>query len=206
MGKLEMSMKKSIFLAAILICLAGVVFAQKSGQYDMVSDRGFFISWGLLYSHEKIEPNPVFESNGLSGTFGLGYDFGRVSLNLAAEYMLVSLVEYQGYGYDRNPQIKESNNMGLGLNIEIKILNGGIFDITVPVGGLLRFSGFNIKHDTEKTFRYVYLNMESGLIFSWRISRNYMVFVPVNIGYPVYKGSKFDVLNYSLGIVVRRTY
>jgi hypothetical protein len=194
-----------ICLAIMMALSVEVAFTQ-----NKETDKGFFVTAGFLYNSEKIEPDPQFATSGMNMAVGLGYDFEPVTINLLFDFMLLERIEYQGYGYSRDMQIKGGNNIGLGVNLGIKLLNGRVFDILLPVGGLFRFSGFEVRHDSERKFEYAYINVESGLVLSWRLSKMFAVSVPLNIGYPVYKNSTvenyaqkdYEVFHYSLGIEV----
>ena len=206
-------MKKILFVFWLLVMGWGV-FAQNGeiiSAQNKETDKGFFTTVGVLYNSENIDPDPKFTTNGMNMTIGLGYDFESVTINLLFDSMLLEKIEYQGYGYSRDVQIKGGNNIGLGVNLGIKLLNGRVFDVLLPVGCLLRFSSFEVTHDNERKFEYMYINGESGLILSWRLSKALAVYVPLNIGYPVYKNSKvenysqkdYEVFHYSFGIGFR---
>jgi hypothetical protein len=202
-------MNKMIGPVIMLTLSAGVVFSQ-----NKETDRGFFITTGTLYNSEKIDSDPKFTTGGMNITFILGYDLGSVTINVLMDAMIFERVKYQGYGYSRDVQIKSADNLGLGGNLGIKLINGRIFDIILPIGGLMRFSRFEVKHDEERKFQYAYINVESGLILSWRLSNFFAVYVPFNIGYPVYKKSSvenyaqkdYEVFHYSFGIGIQINY
>jgi hypothetical protein len=202
-------MGKMIGLVIMLTLSAGVVFSQ-----NKATDRGFLVTVGTLYNSEKIDSDPKFTTDGMNITMGLGYDFGSITINVVMDTMIFERVEYQGYGYSRDIQIKSADNFGLGVNLGIKLVDGRVFDILLPIGGLMRFSEFEVKHDKERKFEYAYINIESGLILSWRLSNFLALYVPFNIGYPVYKKSKvenyaqkdYDVFHYSFGIAFQINY
>jgi hypothetical protein len=196
-------MRKIICLAMMLTLVAGICFPQNEK-----TDRGFLVTTGVLYNSEKIDSDPQFNIGGMNYAIGLGYDFEPVTINLQLDFMLIEQVEYQGYGYSRNPQITKGDNGGLGLNLGIKLVNGPVFDVILPLGFLFRSNSIELTHDNERKFKYTYLNIESGLILLWHLTKSFAVYVPFNIGYPVsqksevenYAKNDYDVLHYSFGI------
>jgi hypothetical protein len=209
-------MKKSIVLAAALIGFTGFLFARQSkdtSAENAPSDRGFFVFAGLLYDYKKIKPDPQFESSGLSGLLGLGYDFDRITVNLKCDYMMLSLIRYTGLGHG-TPSIKDSFNGGIGVDIGVKVVNGDIFDLTIPAGVSARFSGYTVEHGNEREFKYTCIAIESGLMLSLRLTGDLVAFVPFYIGVPVYKKSTvtgytqtdFDVFGFSMGLGIRQTF
>ncbi|MDR1469360.1 MAG: hypothetical protein LBT00_08720 [Spirochaetaceae bacterium] len=201
-------MKKIYFVCGLLI-MGSNVFAQNKG-----TDKGFFIAIGGLYNSEKIDSDPKFTTSGMNITSCFGYDFESITINLVTDMMLFERVEYQGWGYSRDVQMKTADNVGVGVNLGIKLVNGRVFDIILPIGCLIRGSEFEVKHDEERKFEYMYINVESGLILSWHLSNFFAVYVPFNIGYPVYQDSKvenyakkdYEVFHYSFGIGFQINY
>jgi hypothetical protein len=206
-----MAAKKTVCFMATLAILAGIVSAEEN------SDKGFFIFAGFLYNYEKTGPDPKIEHSGLNISAGLGYDFERIAVNFLFDNNLIDRITYIGYGYG-NLKIKDGRNAGFGVNIGYKLLNGPVFDLTIPVGVLFRLSGVNVEHGDEKKFSYQYLNVESGLMPSIKLSRTFMLLLPFNIGLPVglpvyknynfvnYTERDFDIFNFSVGINLRRTF
>jgi hypothetical protein len=168
----------------------GIVISQ-----NKETDKGFFVTTGILYNSEKIDSDPKFTTEGMNISFGFGYDFESITINLLTDIMLFERIRYQGYGYSREVQINKADNLGMEINLGIKLVNGRIFDLVLPIGGSIRFSDFEVTHDDERKFQYAYINVESGLIFLWHFTPFFAVCLPFNIGYPVYKESKFE--NYS---------
>ncbi|MDR2601621.1 MAG: hypothetical protein LBC53_04120 [Spirochaetaceae bacterium] len=205
-------MNKTISLAVILTFSVGIVFARERDNEE--TGKSFFITSAFLYNYEEIGPDPKFNTAGINWAIGLGYDFGPVEVNLLIDSMLMEEVMYQGYGYSAYVQIKDAHNSGLGLNAGIKLLNGRIFDIILPAGVLAHSSRFEIEHDNERKFQYTYINIETGLMLSWRLSKYHAIYVPFNIGYPVYKDSKaenytkkdYEVFHYSAGLGIRSMF
>jgi hypothetical protein len=177
---------------------------------------------GVSYDYMNIDSNPKFETNGMGVFLGLGYDFNRITLNLNVDLMILAMTRYQGYGYSNSVDIKKASYIGAGLNLGYKIINGKVFDLTIPLGVYLRSSRFEVHHDNDRKFKYFFVNAESGLMFSWLLSnktenlskRRMMFVIPGTIGYPLYKtntvenypSNSFTVLNYSIGFGWRITY
>jgi hypothetical protein len=205
---------KKIFLTIFLgMVFSGTgLFAQE--EKISVSDKGFFLFSGFGYSYVKIGPDPVFENQGLNGFLGLGYDFHGVNINLLVDYTLLSTIKYQGYGYSQNAEIKTGEHNSIGINLGIKLINRNIFDFTIPIGASMNLSNYKVKHDNEREFKYIYINVESGVMLSWRLSKNFTLLLPFYIGYPIYKTStiinytkkEFEPFDYSVGIGLRRTF
>lgn len=210
-------MKKMVGMIAVLLCVVGVAYAQEdlpeqaSAKPNPVSDRGIFYAAGGSYDYMNIDSDPKFRMDGMSFFVGLGYDFNRVMISLNFDFMVFATGQYQGYGYS-NPDGLTGGYMGGGLNVGYKIINGNIFDLTIPLGAYIRSSHFEIHHDNDRKFKYFFVNAESGLLFSWRISKSpgklsKMIIIPLNIGYPLYKSNTaenysanhFRVLHYSIG-------
>jgi hypothetical protein len=218
--------KKSLMLLVFTAIVAEWVFAQPESKEIRIKnpDKGFFVFSGLLYGYEKITPDPVIETNGLNLQVGFGYDIGRINFNLLVEYTLIGLVEaeyitYLGYTNELKPLI----NLSAGFNMGIKILDGNMFDIAVPIGVLFHITTLKINEyysneyspDIIREFGYYYLNVESGVILSLRLSNMYSIFLPFYIGYPVYKtmaavnysaAEDYKVLNFSAGLCFKLTF
>jgi len=212
-------MKKFFVLCLFCgVCSANFVWSAQKKWIDVNSDKGFTLSSGLLYNCEGIKNDPSLQSRGLNIAVILGYDFGRVSMNFGFDVFLLSYINYTGYGYSHDVEIKNPGNAGFMFNLGIKLINSSVFDLILPVGVLFRLSDTTVFHDNERRFTYFYLNVESGLAFSFCLLRttNSLMFLslPFNIGYPVYKKSKiknysdngFNVLNYQAGFYLQFTF
>jgi len=148
-----------VCLTALFI--AGTVFAQEPSEAkpDLpLSDKGFFIYWGLGYGYENIEQNSgtidkrtKITNNGLNGLIGMDYDFGRVSIDLSVDCMLFTRVKYEEYGYSAS-QIDDVFYAGAGTYIGLKLINSKVFDLTLPLGALFRISKLEVTHDGKKKF------------------------------------------------------
>jgi hypothetical protein len=201
-------MKKFVCSAVMLSVFAGFVWAQQSGEE--ISDRGYFIDMGILYNHESIGADPKIENSGISYFFGLGYDLGDVNVHLFFSPMLSTEVTHSGDEYDGG-DVKDVSNLGAGLIIGIKIINGVAFDVTLPIGILFRSS--TLKVSGEMDFAYKYLNIEWGAVLSWAFE-SITLLVPFYVGYPIYKTNDvtnyaqkdFAVTHYNIGLSMRRTF
>ena len=209
-------MKKFFFVLLVFVCLHNSLSAQTEELSDEeISDKGFFILYGVLYNYEKIESDPVWTINGMNGVLGTGYDFGKISINLTLGYMLLSLIECQYYTASGEHTIESGYNFSIMLNMGIKIIDGAILDLTFPMGIMANVSQYTLKNaNIAKDFLYTYLNIESGLVLSLRCFKHIYLEIPFNIGYPVYKVSEisnypkheYTPFNYSIGIAIKRTF
>jgi len=210
-------MKRKILIGFAAFIAACPVFAQDLTNIKPdaeLSDKGFYVYVGLGYGFEKIDPDPKITYNGLNGLIGLGYDFGgRISIDLSIEYMLLAGISYTGYGYSI-PKIENGLNGGIGADLGIKLINNKTIDLILPLGVLFRVNRLEVTQDNKKKFSYTYLNLESGLIASFRLGKSFYLTLPFYIGYPVYKNlnvtnytkKDFDVINFSIGFCVKRLF
>lgn len=205
------TIKKRVCALFMVTVLTGIVSAEENRIKQ--TDKGFFIDVGLLYNYEKIGPDPAVGNNGINMLLGLGYDFGGINIHLFMTPWLFSQIEYSGYGYGSNGEIKDGNNNGVGFTIGIKVINGNIFDVTLPLGVLFRSSSITVQHGDEKEFEYTYLNIESGLVLSLG-SKPLTIVMPFYAGYTVEKKNEavnytkkdFDVMHFYIGLYLRRTF
>ncbi|MDR1231309.1 MAG: hypothetical protein LBK61_07905 [Spirochaetaceae bacterium] len=204
-------MKKLACALFMFAVFTGIVPAQENRA--KLTDKGFFIDVGLLYNYENIEPDPIVENSGINMLLGLGYDFGGINIQLFITPWLLTKIKYSGYGYGSNAEIKEGDNNGIGFNIGLKLMNGAIFDITLPVGVLFRRSFLTVQHGDTKEFEYAYLNIESGLVLSFGY-KPLTIVIPFYAGYTVQKNSEttnytkkdFDVMHFNIGLYLRTTF
>jgi hypothetical protein len=194
----------------------GTVFASivpAEENHAKMTDKGFFIDVGILYNYENIEPDPVVQNSGINMLLGLGYDFGGINIQLFITPWLLTEIKYLGYGYGSNAEIKEGDNNGIGCNIGLKLMNGTIFDVTLPIGVLFRRSSITVQHGDTKEFEYTYLNIESGLVLSFGY-KPLTIVIPLYAGYTVLKNSEttnytkkdFDVMHFNVGLYLRITF
>jgi len=198
-------MKRKILIGFAAFIVACPAFAQGES-----SDAGFYMNFDYGYGFGNISGNPEITYNGLTCLIGLGYDFGGlISIDLLYDVLCVEGVNYTVDGYPNSQVYHAFNtnkdnffgNMGLGADIGIKLVNDETFDLILPIGVLFRWNTLIIPQDNKKTFKHTYLNLETGLIPSFRIGNIGTLFgegglyltLPFYIGYPVYK--KLDVTN-----------
>jgi hypothetical protein len=204
-------MKKFVCSAVMLSVFAGFVLAQEIQEED--SDRGYFIDAGILYNYENISSNPKIENSGISYLLGLGYDLGDVNVHLYFTPMLSTEVKYTGDDNGGGNDVNDVYNVGVGLNVGIKLINGRAFDVTLPIGILFRTSTLKVGQGDEKDFTYSYINIEWGLVLSWSFD-SITLLVPFYVGYPIsktndvknYTKKDFAVTHYNIGLSMRRTF